>query len=59
MWKSLMEALLESCIAMDPVAYMYWRDTQRELEAAEPPAEERPRRDDKVISLEHRWETSL
>jgi hypothetical protein len=59
MWKSLLDALLESCIAMDPVAYMYWRAAQIEQAAVEPLAEERPGREEKVVSLERRWETSL
>jgi hypothetical protein len=58
MWKSLLDALLMSCIAMDPVAYMYWRADQREPERSEP-AEGRPRREEKVVSPERRWETSL
>ena len=58
MWKSLLDALLTSCIAMDPVAYMYWHAAQRELEPSQP-AEGRPRREEKVVSLERRWETSL
>jgi hypothetical protein len=59
MWKSLLDALLESCIAMDPVAYVYWQAAQRELAPAEPPADERRRREAKVVALERRWETSL
>lgn len=59
MWKSLLDALLESCIAMDPFAYMYWHAAQREPEPAEPTAEERSRHENKVVSLERRWETLL
>jgi len=59
MWKSFLDALLESCIAMDPVAYVYWQAAQRELAPAQPPADDRPRREANVVSLERRWETSL
>jgi hypothetical protein len=58
MWKSLLDALVMSCIAMDPVAYMYWHTAQREPQPSEP-AESGPRREEKVVSLERRWETSL
>jgi hypothetical protein len=59
MWKSLLDALLESCIAMDPVAYMYWRAAQIDQAPVEPLPEERQRREEKVVSLERRWESSL
>ena len=59
MWKSLLDALLKSCIAMDPVAYMYWHAAQRESPPYEPQPEARPRREKKVISLESRWDIAL
>ena len=57
MWKSLLDALLIACIAMDPAAYMYWRIADLDRDPFEP-AEGGPRRDEKVVSLERRWETS-
>ena len=59
MWKSLLDALLKSCIAMDPVAYMYWHAAHRESAPDEPQPEERSRREEKVVALERRWDTSL
>jgi hypothetical protein len=58
MWKSLLDALLMACIAMDPAAYMYWRIDQLDPDRFEP-AEGGPRCEEKVVSLERRWETSL
>lgn len=58
MWKSLLDALLKSCIAMDPVAYMHWHAAQSEPAPEEIRPEDRPRREEKVVSLERRWETS-
>jgi hypothetical protein len=58
MWKSLLDALLLSCIALDPVAYMYWHTARQEPKPSAP-AEGGCRRDGKVVSLERRWESSL
>lgn len=33
MWKSLLKALLESCVTTDPMAYMYWLDAEQDAEA--------------------------
>jgi hypothetical protein len=46
MWKSFVNALIESCVACDPNVYMYWRTAQLEAEApARPEPEGSPSRD--------------
>ena len=40
MWKSFVNALIESCVACDPNVYMYWRTARLEAEAPARPEPE-------------------